>query len=186
MPKKKQPAVEALAPVTQITGYQRPHRYREFAYTEHPDLVEGQEPLRITVRSNLSFEELDAIPYSGVTYDEVRTAIAPYVVGWNLIRPCLETGQMERVPPPAEVGPEIMQLLDHIETNWVLDKVKLGYLQVAKDAEDAAKKMRQFLADAKERASRGSEPTPEPSRGDAEGSGSPKKSGTGSTTRQPD
>jgi hypothetical protein len=162
LPKKKAPA-----PPIDIARYRRPARYRDFDYSEMPGLEEGQEPLRITVQSNLSFGQLDAIPYGkGTPYVDVFHAIAPYITAWNVEREVLETGQMEAVPPPAEAGWEVLQVLDHTEAHWVMDKVKFGYLAVAEDAEAAADKMRQFLADAKERASRQSEPTGGPSRGD--------------------
>ena len=162
MPKKKP------APPIDITRYQRPARFREFAYTEMPGLEEGQEPFTVTVRTNLSFAELDAIPYGkGTPYVEVFKAIAPYVTAWNVQRVVQETGALEAVPPPAEAGWEILQVLDHIEANWLMDKVKFGYLAVAEDAEAAMVAMRKALADAKEHASRRSEPTGGPSRGDA-------------------
>lgn len=158
MPKKKpQPAIEAVTP---ITGYRRPHTYREFRFDEYPDLPAGAEPLTVKVRANLSFDEIDAIPFgAGTPYADVFQAIAPHVVTWNVIREVLETGQMEAVPPPAEAGWEVLQVLDHLEANWVLDKVKFGHLAVQADAAAATEKMRQLIADAKERASRRSEPT---------------------------
>jgi hypothetical protein len=164
LPKKK--AEPTPAPVD-IARYRRPARYRDFAYVEMPGLEDGQEPLRITVQSNLSFRQLDAIPYGkGTPYVDVFQAIAPYITAWNVEREVLETGEVEPVPPPSEAGWEVLQVLDHIEAHWVMDKVKFGYLAVAEDAEAAASKMQQFLADAKERASRQSEPTGGPSRGD--------------------
>lgn len=156
---KKQPAVEAVAPVP-ITGYVRPHTYREFKYVEYPDLPEDAEPLTVKVRANLSFDEIDAIPFgAGTPYADVFQAIAPHVVAWNVVRVALETGQPEAVPPPAEAGWEVFTVLDHLEANWVLDKVKFGHLAVQADVAAATEKMRQFLADAKERASRRSEST---------------------------
>jgi hypothetical protein len=164
MPKKKS---EPTPPPIDIARYRRPARYRDFAYSEMPGLEEGQEPLRITVQSNLSFGQLDAIPYGkGTPYVDVFQAIAPYITAWNVEREVMETGELEPVPPPSEAGWEVLQVLDHIEAHWVMDKVKFGYLAVVEDAEAAAGKMRQLITDAKERASRQSEPTGGPSRGD--------------------
>lgn len=157
MPKK----TTKPAPVA-ITGYVRPLIYREFTYDEYPNLPEGAEPLTVKVPVNLSFDQLDAIPYStGTAYADLWQVIAPYVVEWNVIRTALETGQPEPVPPPAEAGWEVFRVLDHIEANWVADKVKFGYLAQVEDAKAAADKMRQLIADAKGRASRQSERTGE-------------------------
>lgn len=160
MPKKK-------AEIVDLARYRRPARYREFTYSEMPGLEEGAEPFTVTVQSNLSFAELDAIPYgAGTPYIEVFKAISPYVTAWNVEREVLETGQREAVPPPAEAGWEILQVLDHIEANWLMDKVKFGYLAVAADAEAAQKALREALERAKKNASRPSEPTDGPSSGD--------------------
>jgi hypothetical protein len=170
MPKKKA-AVEAVTPVVDVSRYQRPARYRWFEYSEMPGLEEGQEPLRVKLRSNLSFMELDQIPFSaGVSYTELFQAIAPYVVEWNVQRTVIETGEMEAVPPPAEAGWEVLQVLDHIEANWVAEQVKYGYLATAEDAKNAAEALRKALTDAKKNGSRGSGTTPVPS--NAEDSGS--------------
>lgn len=160
MPKKK-------AGIVDLARYRRPARYREFTYDEMPGLEDGAEPLRVTVQSNLSFAELDAIPYgAGTPYVDVFKAIAPYVTAWNVQRVVHETGQLEDVPPPAEVGWEILQVLDHLEANWLMDKVKFGYLAVAADAEAAQKALREALERAKKNASRPSGPTDGPSSAD--------------------
>lgn len=80
-------------------------RYRKCT-RELADQPEGTEPFTVTVQSNLSFEQINAIPVGrGVSFQDGFAAIAPYVTGWNLVGVNHETGEPEAVPPPAEAGP---------------------------------------------------------------------------------
>ncbi len=137
--KKASPAVEAVTSdeakpavidnVVQIAGYRRPVHYarREF---RPPDLPEGAEPLWAKVRSNLTFERLDAIPFGqGVTFNDTFAVIAPYVVEWNVQGENLQTGEWEPVPPPAEAGPSVFEQLDHLEAFWIIMAIKQGHNQ---------------------------------------------------------
>lgn len=90
---------------------------------------EGEEPLRVTVRTNLTFDELDALPNGeAVTYGEIFEAIAPYVTGWNLVRRDAASGEEAAVAPPAEAGPGALRALPPEAVRWVLELVRTGYL----------------------------------------------------------
>lgn len=161
--KGKQAVTVVEKPVIDVSRYARPLRYREFTYSDMPGLEEGQTPLTIKARSNLSFDEIDAIPFrTGVPYSDLFQSIAPHIVGWNVRRTVLETGIDEDVPPPAEAGWEVLQVLDHIEANWVAEQVKFGYLATAEDAQNAAAALRKALDSAKKNGSRQSGTTPAP------------------------
>lgn len=134
MPPKKKAAAEAvepveLAPVTPIQGYRRAPRYEEIEY--RPDeLPDGQEGLKFTIRTNLPFSEVDAIPYGmKVRFDEIWPVIAQYVIGWNVMAENMETGEWERVPPPAEAGPEAFSALDDVEALWLVLAIKFKHRQ---------------------------------------------------------
>lgn len=163
MTKKKSAAVEAVAPV-QISGYRRRHRLKEFSYTEYPGLEEGDEPLKIKVPVNLSFDELQAVMDASAvaqTYEAAFKVIAPYVMVWNHTAIVHETGTLEALPSPAEAGWEVMQALDHIEAHWVVDKVKFGYLTLIDDANEIAKKVTEIREASRKKDSAGSAPSDE-------------------------
>lgn len=90
---------------------------------------DGEEPLRVTVRTNLTFDELDALPSGeAVTYGEIFEAIAPYVTGWNLMQREAASGEERMAVPPAEAGPEAFRALPPEAVTWVLERVQTGYL----------------------------------------------------------
>lgn len=69
---------------------------------------EGEEPLTAQIRDGLTFAQQDRIPFTGkATHRAIWAAIAPSVVGWNVIGVDAETGEERLLPPPAEAGPEI-------------------------------------------------------------------------------
>jgi hypothetical protein len=108
-------------------GYRTKPRTREIV-CEFPGLEpdEGCEPLRATVRTNLTFDELDAIPVAVFVEDgtvmyrstaEMRAAIAPYVLAWNIDADDVETGETVPVIPPAEAGPDVLRTVDPLITD---------------------------------------------------------------------
>lgn len=130
MPTKKNAAPVEDAP---IRGHRRTSRYREV--TLDLDDEEGEdEPLRVTIRMNLTFEQINAIP-SGqrVLFQDIFVAIAPYVTAWNVVRTNHETGRDELVPPPAEAGPDVLLALDPVEALWLAGMVRQGYLGTGDD-----------------------------------------------------
>ncbi|MGB3305496.1 MAG: hypothetical protein WBA63_04865 [Thermomicrobiales bacterium] len=130
MPKKKAEApVPNLTPVpTPISAYQRKPRYKEYML-DLTDDGEQLEPLRVKVRSNLTFGELNDIPGGpDATFEEIFVAIAPHVIEWNASAMNAETGELEVVPAPAVAGPDALLVLDHLEALWLVQKVKYGYL----------------------------------------------------------
>jgi hypothetical protein len=43
---------------------------------------------------------------------EVHAAIAPYVVDWSFRAEDLTTGELVNVPPPAEIGGEVFEIME--------------------------------------------------------------------------
>lgn len=146
MPRKKAAPVAAVeqveppkATVIQMSGYRRRPLYGETTY-DIVEPMEGYEPLKATIRINLSYEELEAIPFNRkVTNQEVWEAIAPHVTAWTVTRYNHETGDYEPVPPPAEAGWEVLKALDSLETVWLHRAVRFGYLTTPKGEEDRGK-----------------------------------------------
>lgn len=126
-------------------GYRTKPRTRELV-CDFPGLEpdEGCEPLRATVRTNLTFDELEAIPAAVFVDDgavmyrstaEVRAAIAPYVLAWNAEA---ENADGETVPvlPPADAGPDVFKAVDPLVTVWLAVRLRTIHLPDP----DAAKK----------------------------------------------
>lgn len=127
------------ATITQIpsaTGYRTRVRTREFV-CEWPDLApdDGSPPLTATVKQNLTFEEIDAIPNVFVpdpngerllisVNEETRRVIAPFVLAWNAVAVDQKTGTVYPVPPPAEMGPDAFRVVDWMVAGWLAVKLK--------------------------------------------------------------
>jgi hypothetical protein len=103
---------------------------------------EGCEPLRATVRTNLTFDELDAIPVAVFVEDgtvmyrstaEMRAAIAPYVLAWNIDADDVETGETVPVIPPAEAGPDVLRTVDPLITVWLASRLKTIHIPSKED-----------------------------------------------------
>ena len=108
-------------------GYRLRPRLEEYECpVEVAPREEGDEPLRVTVRSNLTFDELDALP-SGeeVPYQAIFEAVARYVAAWNLT-----DAEGGKVAPPAEAGPEALRRVPPEVVVWLLERVQTGYLVV--------------------------------------------------------
>ncbi len=128
------PAKRKAAPAAPpVQGYRRAPRYRVVTL-ELADQPEGAEPLTVTIQSNLSFEQLNAIPSgTGAIFKDIFAVIAPYITAWNLIQVNHETGEPEAVPPPAEAGPDVMLMLDPVEALWLTGEIRFGYLGSEED-----------------------------------------------------
>lgn len=131
--RRKQP--RPVAP-SRPAGYRPKKRTRELV-CDWDDLApeEGCEPLTVTVQSNLTFEQIDAIPSAlrpnpngdGIIIsatDATRAAIAPFVLGWNAEAVNLATGETEPLPPPAEAGPDVFRALDWQVAAWLAIRLK--------------------------------------------------------------
>ncbi len=125
-------------------GYRTKPRTREIV-CEFPGLesAEGCEPLRATVRTNLTFDELDAIPVAVFVEDgtvmyrctaEMREAIAPYVLAWNVEAEDSESGAFVPVIPPAEAGPDVFRGVDPLITVWLATRLKTIHIPSKEDA----------------------------------------------------
>ena len=102
MPKK----AKSEAPAFDLSQYREPKHYVEREIER-----EGQEPLRVTLQ-DLSIRQTNAIPWSArLPLKDVFEHIAPYVVSWNFEAENIETGELVPVPPPAEVGWEVLEFL---------------------------------------------------------------------------
>ena len=101
MPSKK------AAPVFDISQYQPLARYH-WREIEREDAA----PLRVRLR-DLSIGQTNAIPYGlKVPLTDAFAVIAPYVAEWDLRAVNTATGEEVDVPPPAEAGPGVLELLD--------------------------------------------------------------------------
>jgi hypothetical protein len=123
-----QPSRKPKGKPTVVRGHRRSKaRYADLVC----DIVEpeeGSEPLKVTVRTNLRFGDVDSIPLGAdVTMEEAFKAIAPYVVAWNVIDDDIETGELIAVPPPAEAGPKVLSLLDMDEAIWLIIQTKYAF-----------------------------------------------------------
>lgn len=86
---------------------------------------EGGEPLRVKLL-RLTLREVEDIPYTATTpMRDVYAAIAPFVVEWNFTAENLETGEVVPVPPPAEVGGEVFELMENVVGNEIAQWLKL-------------------------------------------------------------
>jgi hypothetical protein len=111
-------------------GYRLRPRLEEFACpAEVAPRRAGEEPLLVTVRTNLTFDELDALP-SGeqVAYQVIFEAIASYVVAWSLVKTDAESGEEEPVPAPSVAGPDAFRAVPPEVVVWLLERVQTGYL----------------------------------------------------------
>lgn len=131
--KKKDATTTPSAPAWQPSvaaseGYRRPPRYETFEYKPDPDNP-PEHPLWVTVQVNLSFRELNAIPYGiGTPFSALMATTARYVADWNARAVNLDTGEWEIAPPPSVAGSDIYLVLSSDEMQWVFDKVRYGYL----------------------------------------------------------
>lgn len=129
MARKAHTAAESVAPMGWIPRQRTRRITPEGDYWEPQD---GAEPIWVEVAANLSFDECDAIPLGDAqTYLALHTAIAPYVVGWNVCGRNLETRQYERLPAPAEAGPDVFRAVpDRLLVLWLGRELKYGPLPV--------------------------------------------------------
>ena len=121
MPKKSTPE-----PV-QISGFRVRPRYRDVTCDWFAE--DGEEPFTATIRTNLTFDQLNAIPAGeDVTFEDVWQEIAPYVTGWNLVAENVASGTVESVPPPSEAGPLAFRALDPSLNLWLIAQVRTAHL----------------------------------------------------------
>lgn len=109
-----------------MNGYIPPQRTREIEATF--EAAEGAEPFRATIVTSLTFAEVDAIPLEDARWKDIFKAIAPYVLAWNAMARNVETGEYEPVPPPAEAGPDVFQLVPPDVTVFLAVKLKTAHL----------------------------------------------------------
>lgn len=121
------------APVFDLTQFREERRY---VWREIPR--EDGEPLRVKVL-RLTLREVEDIPYSPTTpMRDVYAAIAPYVVEWNFTAENLTTGEVVPVPPPAEVGGEVFELMENIIGNEIAQWLKLPRFMERDEAKKAS------------------------------------------------
>lgn len=114
-------------------GYRPPPRYRAIGGKEG-SLWDGagsdSAPLSAMVRSNLTGGELERLKWLRDRMHEtgdatiVYEALAPLVARWNVEGSTFdpETGEVawERLPPPAEAGPDVFRRVDDLTVWWLL------------------------------------------------------------------
>jgi len=88
---------------------------------------EGQEPLRVKMQ-DLSIRQTNAIPWGlSVPLRDAFEAVAPYVVEWNFEAVNMDTGELVPVPPPAEVGWEVFELLPNPVAGAIVNWLKIPF-----------------------------------------------------------
>jgi hypothetical protein len=109
------------------TGFVAKMRTRELV-CDWIEPAEGHDLFTVTVRSNLTFDEIDAIAYgNGAMHIDLWKSIAPYVLAWNATAINLETGQVEPIPPPVEAGPQVFSAIDPVVVEWLGFRLKRIY-----------------------------------------------------------
>ena len=120
------PKTKAAAPAP--TGFQIRPRYREVT-CDLFELEDGEVPFTATIRTNLTFAQLEEIPSGDdATFPEVWEVIHPYVIAWNLMAEDASTGEIVDVPPPAEAGPDIAKMLEPQISYWLITQVRTAHL----------------------------------------------------------
>lgn len=140
---------------TPIMGYVPRQRSRWVTMPEGLiDVEEGAEPLKVKLRSHLTFGEIDEIPFGqGTSYADIEAAIVDYVLDWNVMAPNSETKELEKVPPPAEAGVVAFKFLSGFEVEWLaieLRKSTLGSLDALRAEERELRKDGKTLSPEKE------------------------------------
>lgn len=126
--KKKKAGAAPQPESTPIIGYRPRPRYRDVTLTTIPH-EDGGQPFSARIRAHLTFGQMEEIPYGpGVAYRVIEDAIAPYVVGWNVMAENVESGQLEPVPPPAEAGVDAFKFIGGAEVEWLALELKTASL----------------------------------------------------------
>jgi hypothetical protein len=135
VPKKNAAPVEP----TPITGYRPRPRFRTVTM-DAIDVEDGAEPFTAKIRAHLTFGEVEEIGYRpGVKFVDLEPAIAPYVVGWNVLGRNKETGDMEPVPPPAEAGVDAFKMVGGFEVEWLAIELSKTHLGLSEDEAERKK-----------------------------------------------
>lgn len=88
---------------------------------------EDQEPLRVKLQ-DLSIRQTNEIPWGiSVPMKEAFEAVASYVVEWNFEAVDISTGALVPVPPPAEVGWEVFDLLPNTVAGNIVNWLKIPF-----------------------------------------------------------
>lgn len=91
---------------------------------------EGAEPFRVTLQTGLTFRQLQAIPVTGdSTWKELHDAIWRYVLDWNALWLNPESGEYERLLPPAQAGPGQFEAINSNLVAWLGWELKIGHLR---------------------------------------------------------
>lgn len=113
-------ANKATTPVFDISQFREQKRYvtREIAR-------EGTKPLTVKLE-DLSIRQTNEIPWGmKVPLKDSMEACAQYVVEWDLEAENLETGEMVPIPPPAEAGWVVFELLENKAASDIINWFKI-------------------------------------------------------------
>lgn len=90
------------------------------------------EPLRVQLL-DLDIREATAIPLGTAARDkDTLQAIAPYVEAWTFRAENLKTGEVIDVPPPAEAGWEVLELISPVAVSKIANWLKYPHLMEGK------------------------------------------------------
>lgn len=147
MPPRKQPAKAAEPIPFDLSRFQEVPEYVERVI----ERGEGKRPLKVTL-VDLSIRQTNKIRWGlSVPLRESFEDIASFVVAWDLRQKDTATGELVDVPPPAEVGWEVFELLPNEVGSDIVNWLKVPFYMKS----EAAKK-----------ASSGSERTTDPPKSD--------------------
>lgn len=114
-----------------LSGFRFPERWRWVeADPEALEPAEGEEPLRIEIKVSLSGLEVRQLDPREMGFEKLYALIAPMVRDWNLMGDVVEwdgeteTRHRRPVPPPAVAGPEVFEIIDHMQTLWIWERLR--------------------------------------------------------------
>lgn len=130
MPTRNKPAAtsDTTAPVFDISRFREAKNYvwREIERDE-------QSPLRVKLQ-DLSIRQTNEIPWGiKVPLKDSMEVCAQYVVEWDLEAEDITTGQMVPVPPPAEAGWEVFELVQNQVASDIINWLKIPHYMKAQE-----------------------------------------------------
>jgi|SRR5690606_9311585 len=121
---------QTTAMVFDISQFRAPKSY---VWREIEREGEGREPLRVKLE-DLTIQQSKELPWGmQVPLKQSYEAAAQYVVEWSLKAENIATGDVVPVPPPAEAGWEVFELLTNAEASAVINWLKVPQLMKAEE-----------------------------------------------------
>lgn len=111
------------------TGYSPSFRPKWRWVTRDEDDDGEGEPLKVEIRRNLSFGEIEEINTFGrLTFTELWAVMAPHVRAWNVKALDVATGDYYDVQPPAQLGPNQFTFLEPDASFWIAQRLRTAHV----------------------------------------------------------